>query len=205
MRNPFLAIVFIITFGIPLFGITPVDTSLDSPKIPTPPPQAVSPVIIAPAATQNITIESDTFELDGKENIINASGNIVVKQRDVTMYGERALFYQKKETAIIFGDVKLIKDKMTMTCDQIIANGKADTIYAEGNIKFNYTDMFGTATKADYDMKKQSLVLKGNPQIEREKDKLSGEEIRVDLKSERITTKGNAHVTVSESSLKKKR
>ena len=48
------------------------------------------------ASTDNISITADTFELDGKKNSVVASGNVVVKQQDITVKGKRGRYYQKK-------------------------------------------------------------------------------------------------------------
>jgi lipopolysaccharide transport protein LptA len=144
-----------------------------------------------------IDIEADLFELDGKKNLVIASGNVIVTQRDIKIIGKRARFDQDKNRIRLVGGVTLKRGKMSLVCDQIVALGNKDIIEAQGHVKFTFSGIRGTAGFAKYDMLKQLVELKGQPRAWQGQDEISGKMISVDLEKGKIRTFGKAKVTFS--------
>lgn len=157
------------------------------------------------AATGNIQISADVFELDGQKNLICASGNVFVTQQNIKISGRTALYNQAKNSVQISDHVRLEKDHLTVLCDRLVANGTANTIQAFGNIQLSFTDATGQAETAFYDLTKNLITLSGKPLLQRRKDSLTGDQIIIDLKTERITTKGQAKAIFTEDNWQKQK
>jgi lipopolysaccharide transport protein LptA len=153
---------------------------------------------------ENILIKADLFELDGKLNLIIASGNVLVKQRDVNLYSKKAYYYQDKQIIHLTDSVKVIKDKMLLTCKEAKANGHKNILTAIGNVVFSFDKIRGKSSKAVYNFKKEKITLTGNPQAWRGLDSITGKIIDINMKNKKITTKGEAEVIISEDTLKNK-
>jgi lipopolysaccharide transport protein LptA len=147
--------------------------------------------------TSNIKIKADIFELDGRKNYVLASGNVIVSKNEVIIYGGYAKYEKKAQKIYVFDNIIIKKGKITMRCDQVIAYGKEEIIEAKDNITFTFTDIVGQAQYAIYDLIKQKITLKGNPEIIQDKDRLVGKIIEIDVKNEKLITKGKARITIS--------
>jgi lipopolysaccharide transport protein LptA len=153
---------------------------------------------------KDININADMFEVDAKANIVVASGNVVVKQKDVTLYGKKALYNQKKQLIKVIDGVRMVRGDMLLTCNQANADGANDIIKALGNVYFTFSNIKGTAENAKYNLKTQTILLLGKPHAWKGKDEIFGETIYIDLKEEKITTRGKAKVIISEETLQTK-
>ncbi|MCP4051336.1 MAG: LPS export ABC transporter periplasmic protein LptC [bacterium] len=155
------------------------------------------------SSTGNIEIKADIFELDNNKNIVAASGNVVVTQYDVKVLGKHGRYNQKTQNVYLYDGVKIEKGDMTMTCEEVVAYGKEEKMDATGKVKFFLKDITGTAEKAEYDIKLKKIRLTGNPQVQKDKDTLSGNTIWIYLDTGKLITKGRARIILSESSVKK--
>ena len=155
-------------------------------------------------STQNIDIQADVFELDGKTNEVLASSNVKVTQKDVVMTGKKAKYNQKTQKLILSGPIQIDKGEMRLFCDNAVANGKEETIEAMGKIRFTYIKIHGEADLALYDRNTQKITLTGNPKAWQGQDELTGKIIWIDLKREKITTEGRARVNLSVETLQQK-
>ncbi len=147
--------------------------------------------------TGTISIDATTFEVDGRENVLVASGNVVVKQGDVTLYGNLGTYYQNLQKIILSGKVRVIREKMTLSCDQAIAYGIEDRIEVTGNVVFVRDDINGRAGAGRYDRKAQTVLLSGDPKVWQNRDELTGKTILVDIRRSKVTTYGGAKAVFS--------
>ncbi len=144
-----------------------------------------------------ITVDAQTFELDGIHKEVWAKGNVVIVQGPIAITGTEAKYDQGKSVFSIKGPVKMVRKELTITCDQLLANTKTETIVASGHVIFQLEDMKGSAQKANYDIASQSVVITGDPVVRRKTDTLYGTEIIVYLNTQKIVTKGKTKVEFS--------
>jgi len=144
-----------------------------------------------------ISIDATAFEVDGKQNVVIASGNVVVKQGDVTLFGNAGIYYQTVQKVILSGNVKVVRDAMTLTCDRAVAHGKEDRIEVTGNVVFVRGDIRGTSGVGVYDRKSQTIQLSGDPKVWQNRDELTGKTILVDIRRSKVTTQGGAKAVFS--------
>ena len=73
---------------------------------------------------EKLDINADVFEIDAKTNQVIASGNVIVRQKDVTIRGVYCLYNQKSQKVFMSRGVQVRKNKMVMTCDRLEADGE---------------------------------------------------------------------------------
>lgn len=148
-------------------------------------------------ATGSISIDAASFEVDGKQNILMASGNVVVKHGDVTLYGNVGTYFQNIQKIVLSGKVSVVRERMTLSCDQAIAYGVEDRIEVTGNVVFVRGDINGRSGTGVYDRKSQTVLLSGDPKVWQNRDELTGKTILVDIRRSKVTTSGGAKAVFS--------
>ena len=160
----------------------------------------ISPVLVFGAksetSTQNIQISADIFELDAKTNLVVASGNVVVTQKDMKILGRMAEFDQKKKVVKLTDHVTLTRGNVTLSCAEIVAYGQESRVEAMGGVQFQSEELHGRSEKALYDFYRQTIRLEGEPRAWKGTDEVSGRVILVDLKRNKMTTQGNAKMVL---------
>lgn len=159
--------------------------------------QLAAAVLPQAASAGTISIDATSFEVDGKQNILMASGNVVVKHGDVTLYGNLGTYYQNLQQIILSGKVRVIREKMNLSCDRAIAYGVEDRIEVTGNVVFVREDINGRSGAGLYDRKAQTVLLSGNPKVWQNRDELTGKTILVDIRRSKVTTYGGAKAVFS--------
>jgi len=143
-----------------------------------------------------IQIQADSFEMDNIENKVIASGNIIVKQKDVVLRSKKAKYDQKQQIVFLYDHVILEKELFYLTCEEAVAYGKKDLIEVNKDIKFKYKTFHGEAQKASFFVKDQRIELNHNPKVFQRENTLTGSSIFVDLKREKVSTVGNAKINI---------
>ncbi len=149
------------------------------------------------ASTRDISIDATSFEVDGKQNIVVASGDVVVKQGDVTIVSEFGTYFQLEQKVILTGKVKVKRESMLLTCDKAIAYGGEGRIEVTGNVVFTYGDIKGAAGMGTYDRRAQTVRLSGRPKVWQNRDELTGNVIQVDIQRSKVITYGAARAIFS--------
>ncbi len=132
-----------------------------------------------------------------------ASGNVVVNQNDMTLYGRMAQFDQDRQWVHLFGPVTLRQGEMVLTSKEIKAYSQENRVDAMGNVQFRFGDIHGTADKTSYERMRQRVQLEGRPKAWQGTDEISGQSISIDLKRGKIITKGDAKVILNLDKIKK--
>lgn len=148
-------------------------------------------------ATQNIQMSADQLEVDALNNRVLASGNVIVQQQDIFIYGTRANYDQNTQIAKITGNVTVKKAEMKLKCNYVIANGADNSLTAYDEIEFSFKDITGKSQRADYSTEEKRVKFSGDPIVKQGTDSIKGEIIYVDLERQKVTTEGNAKVIFS--------
>lgn len=161
----------------------------------------VTPVAALPSkssvGTGNLTIDATLFEVDGKRNVVLASGNVVVTQGDVVINGKTGTYYKASQKIVLSGDVRVVRGAMNLTCQTAIAYAIDNRVEVSGDVKFLYEDIHGTAGLGVYSRKEQTVLLSGSPVVWQNRDVLSGKSILVDIQKNKVTTYGGAKAVFS--------
>ena len=71
--------------------------------------------------------------VDG-ENIRELIGNVVLEQRDMLVYCDRAIHYPARNSAFLEGNVRVVDDTVTLLADQGYYDGNTGILDGEGNL-----------------------------------------------------------------------
>jgi lipopolysaccharide export system protein LptA len=71
--------------------------------------------------------------VDG-ENIRELVGNVILEQRDIVVYCDRAIHYPARNSAYLEGNVRVVDDTLTLFADQGYYNGDTRVLDGEGNL-----------------------------------------------------------------------
>ncbi|MFA5878608.1 MAG: LptA/OstA family protein [Candidatus Margulisiibacteriota bacterium] len=175
-------LIFLIVFGVTLFFLNTLVFAVDD----------------------DIILNADSIVYDGIDNVIVAEGNVVAtkKDDDVVLKSDKAFYYTKNKIIKLVKNIKVTKNKITLTCDLVTADFSNKTIRAQKNVKFTYEDITATSKEALYLLKEDKLSLIGNSTVWQKDDKLTGENIIIFIKSKRVQTEGRTKVILSPERLK---
>ena len=91
------------------------------------------------------TIKAENFLYDKNKNILIASGNVKIndKDDDVTIFSDKITYYKNNELVLTFGNSKAINDDIQIEADNFKYDKKGNILDAEGfvkvdNLKDNY-------------------------------------------------------------------
>jgi len=153
------------------------------------------------AATRNINVEADKFELDVEDQYVRARGNVVVTHEDIILTGDVAKFDKERQTVRINGNVVIKKDSMTLKCDRAVALNNENRVDGFGDVEFSYDEMKGSSDRASYFLDRKLVILASSANITRLKDSLSGDRVFIDIARNYFKTVGNSELILSVSEL----
>jgi len=122
-------------------------------------------------ASQPVDISSRRLEVDEQAKTATFSGDVIARQGDVTLYSDMLI--------LVLGEKEAL-----------------EKLNAVDNVRIVRGDEVATANRADYDLKRQEIILQGNAKIHRGDNSLSGEQIMIDLTTRRsvVTTDAEGRV-----------
>ena len=127
--------------------------------------------------TGPIIINSNTFEVDNKNNIVIFNGDVDAKRDDLTISCQKMLLYYHGQPE------KQDSEKDEASIDRIIATGE---------VKIRQPDVgLITAEKAVYYQDSEKLVLTGKPVVKQGDDFLTGSMITLFLRDNRSIVEGS--------------
>jgi lipopolysaccharide export system protein LptA len=117
-----------------------------------------------PSKAEVIRIRSDRLEANEQERQVTFLGNVVAKQGDFNIEGDRmTIFYSGGDGAEVAGDD---------------LNQRLDRIVVEGNVRISpKKNTIVTAKHAVYDVSENKIVLTGEPRVQRDSDFIEGSSI----------------------------
>ena len=129
-------------------------------------------VFAAEGSKQPINITSDSMEAETKTNKVTFKGNVLARQKD-----------------------------MTITSNELIATytdgGKElREVVATGNVRITQQDKIAVADSALFLNTERKIVLTGNPKVWQGKDIVSGEKIIYFLDEDRTTVEGGTKAVI---------
>ena len=117
------------------------------------------------AISDGIIIDSDNFEYNKINNIINASGNVKIDNKDENylIYANEATYQKNKELFLTKGKSKAISDGVVIDADNFEYNKINNIINASGNVKIDNKDenYLIYANEATYQKNKELFLTKG--------------------------------------------
>lgn len=143
----------------------------------------------------NTSLKAKRLEIvDDNKILAQGNASLVFKNEDkeVTIKGNEIIFnpsakqIQVKEEAAILNDDNLLRaDEFSLEFD---AKNEMNRILGTGNISFSKETLNGSAGKFEWLFKEDTLILKDEPQIEKEKGGTTfGDVLKIDLKTSKVT------------------
>ncbi len=109
----------------------------------------IGPILLSDENDVIIIRNADSLigkRIDG-ENIRELVGNVILEQRDVLVYCDRAIHYPARNNAFLEGNVRVVDDTVTLIADQGFYHGNDRILDGEGNL---YLDDGVTRLTAHY-------------------------------------------------------
>jgi len=131
------------------------------------------PWLAIATADQPITLEADSFEVIGRQDLFIAQGAPKAAWGEAEIRSETANYFQGKN--------------------------KVDF---NGTVKVRFKDITAAGDLAEYLIKEQKVILSGNAQAQQGDNKLSGQKIIVSLKDQKVSLVGKSTVVISAEELK---
>ena len=114
-----------------------------------------------------INITSDRLEANNKEKTITFIGNVVTKQEDMTIYGDKVVAIYSEESKEI------------------------ENVITTGNVKITKEDRVATCRKAVFNNIDKTVVLTEDPKVWQGKDFISGDKMTFLIEEDKIIVEGS--------------
>ena len=144
-----------------------------------------------------LTGNFDQLESKSKNNLISLDSPLNIEANTLDI-----LYSEKK--AIFTGKVKAVQEEITLTTDKLeIAynldneNGELnfDKLNCFGNVLISFNDQFATSELAEYDVKKNIIILENNVIIGRDQSSaIKTGKVVIDMNTGKIDTKSQERV-----------
>ena len=156
----------------------------------------------------NAWIESEELELFADEislkgddyDFITAKGNISEKYKETNFaFSCNSLEYNQNTGIVLLKDNVTIDDsdnEISATASVVEYDKNLEIATMQINVVINHKSSVCTGTLAIYKKKEQLLDLSGNPQIVRDEDTFSAQEITLNMETEEITLDGKVRGSV---------
>lgn len=129
-------------------------------------------LLAAEGSKQPINITSDSMEAETKANKVTFKGNVVARQKDMTITSSEL-------TATYTDDGKELRE-----------------VLATGNVRITQQDKIAVADSALFLNTERKIVLTGNPKVWQGKDLVSGEKIIYYLDEDRTIVEGGTRAVI---------
>ena len=144
------------------------------------------------AISQNNTITSKSFNLDIKNNIITANGEVKYVDGDgSTIFSDQATYKKNDEIILTSGNSRAISENSTITAKDFRFDRKQNIITANGEVK--YVDGDGStifSDQATYKKNDEIILTSGNSRAISENSTITAKDFRFDRKQNIITANG---------------
>ena len=130
----------------------------------------------APKDDAPVHIVSDKLEAYQQQQKVIFIGNVVAKQGELTIRGDRMTIYYLEK-----GNPKPNEEGLA---------GKLDRIEVDGGVHITQKTIVATAEHVVYFDEENKIVLTGKPRVERGKDSIQGDKITLFLDSEKSVVEG---------------
>ena len=122
--------------------------------------------------------------------ILLSSLSLSQKSSDpIEITADKMEWNRDKDIAIAIGNAKAIQGNRMIFANKIVANiakknsGEIDTLHAIGNVKFIRDAEEANGKEAIYDLKKETIVIKGNVSLKKDGNIMVGEKLLIDFQS----------------------
>ena len=123
-----------------------------------------------------VHIVSDRLEAYQQQQKVIFIGNVVAKQGELTIRGDRmTIFY--------------LEEKNPQPNEEGLA-GKVDRIEVDGGVHISQKEIVATGEHVVYFNEENKIILTGKPRVERGKDSIQGEKITLFLDTEKSVVEG---------------
>lgn len=114
--------------------------------------------LAAGAGNEPTELDADTVEYDMKTGVIQATDNVLMRQGDTRIAGQKAVYNAKTKQGTVTGGVIAVRGAMRMTCQEVISDGP-EHMKAIGGVHGTENDRSFTGEQVDYFPQQNDYVL----------------------------------------------
>lgn len=103
-------------------------------------------------------LDADTVEYDMTTGVITATDNVLMKQGETRIAGQRAVYNSKTQQGTVTGGVIAVRGDMRVTCQEVISDGQ-EHMKAIGGVHGTENDRSFTGEQVDYFPQQNDYVL----------------------------------------------
>ena len=144
------------------------------------------------------TIKAENFLYDKNKNILIASGNVKIndKDDDVTIFSDKITYYKNNELVLTFGNSKAINDDIQIEADNFKYDKKGNILDAEGfvkvdNLKDNYLIY---SDKISYRKNLDKIISRKNSKAITDGVTIDADNFNFDRKNNILNANGNVRI-----------
>ncbi len=150
--------------------------------------------LAAGAGSEPAELDADTVEYDMTTGVIQATDNVLMKQGDTHIAGQRAVYNTKTQQGTVTGGVIAVRGAMRMTCQEVIADGR-EHIRATGDVHGTENDKSFSSEQVDYFPQQNDYVLMEQGGVVSDRDgTFTAARMEGWLKDEHYVGTGSAHL-----------
>lgn len=118
-------------------------------------------------------------------------GNVVIEYKGDILYSDSAVYYENKNTAVVWSNVRLVSKDKTITAKKMEYDGNTTIAKAWGNVKFVDNTSSVDADFMEYNRSTEIAHALGNVVVRSPGNNIDTNEIFYNRKSETVTVPGN--------------
>ena len=119
---------------------------------------------------------------------------LLAQENPINITSQSMMLEKNKNMVVFEGDVKAVKDDMTINSDKLIVYyGKGreiEKMKAMGMVRIEKDDGMATADVADFFNKEEKLILTGEPRFTQGPNSVEGEKITIYLNNGKVLVEG---------------
>ncbi len=151
-----------------------------------------SPLVQA-AAGQGVEVSADIINYDSVQGVVDAQGNVVMKQNGATVTGPAVHYNTKTLEGLISGGVRAVKDDATLTADNV-RSYQNTRLVATGDPLLVKGDSTLRGPLIDYDSAKQYAIVPSAAVLNTADGTLTTDKLEVFFADQRAVGDGNVHL-----------
>ena len=149
--------------------------------------------LFAAGENKPVQMNADTIEYDSVQGVMVAKGGVTVTQDNAVMTGENAVYNTKTQEATLTGNVKVVRDKTTLTAPTVLAKNN-NHIIATGGAALTTGDNTLRGPQIEHFADKQYSIVTGGATVTSVDTVMTADLVEAFHGEDRAIAKGNVHI-----------
>ena len=153
---------------------------------------ALSPLALA--ADEPTSLDADTVEYDMDTGVVTATTNVLMKQGDTHIAGQKAVYNSKTQQGTVTGGVIAVRGDLRVTCSEAVSDGPQH-MRLTGDVHGTEQDRSFSGNQVDYYPEQNDYILMEQGGVVSSQDgTFTAARMEGSLKEEHYTGTGSAHL-----------